>query len=68
MKVREVIRILEQHGFQLDRQAGSHRLFEGTVDGRRKVIPVPGKDGDEVRTGTLSAVVRQSALPKRLFH
>ena len=67
MKVRQVIRILEQHGFRLVRQRGSHRLFEGMVGGRRKIIPVPGKDGDDVRMGTLSAIANQSGLSGRLF-
>ena len=67
MKVRDVIRTLKRHGFRLDRQAGSHRLFEGVFGGRRRIVPVPGKDGDDVRAGTLSAIRRQSGLPKALF-
>ena len=41
--------------------------FEGMVGGRRKIIPVPGKDGDDVRMGTLSAIANQSGLSRRLF-
>ena len=67
MKVRDVIRTLKQHGFRLNRQTGSHMLFEGMVGGRRRIVPVPGKDGDDVRAGTLSAIRRQSGLPNALF-
>ena len=34
MKVREVIRLLKDNGFDVDRQTGSHGQFEGFADGR----------------------------------
>ena len=67
MKVRDVIGVLTGHGFRLDRSRGSHRHFEGVVDGVRRLVTVPGKDGDEVPKGTLSSIRRQSGLSRRLF-
>ena len=34
MKFRDLIRILEAHGFVLDRQRGSHRTYKGVVAGQ----------------------------------
>ena len=67
MKVKEVIAVLKSNGFALDRQKGSHRQFEGTADEKRRLVTVPGKDGDEVPIGTLSSIRRQSGLSRALF-
>ncbi len=53
MKVRDIIKILIGHGFHYDRQRGSHRQYEGYVDGKKRLVPVPGHDGDDLRRGTL---------------
>lgn len=68
MKVRDVIRILAEHGFKLTRQRGSHRHFAGFINGQRRLVTVPGTDGEDIPKGTLSAIRRQSGLPRRLFH
>lgn len=67
MKVREVIRLLERNGFQFARQRGSHRHFNGVVNGRARMVTVPGADGDDVPKGTLGSIRRQSGLPAHLF-
>ena len=67
MKVREVVAVLKSNGFVLDRTKGSHRHFEGMVGGKRRMVTVPGKDGDEVRKGTLASIGRQSGLNRTLF-
>lgn len=67
MKVRDVIRILREHGFKLTRQRGSHRHFAGFYDQQRRLVTVPGTDGEELPKGTLAAIRRQSGLPRRLF-
>jgi len=43
MKVREVIRLLEKHGWVEIRSKGSHRHFKHFE--QRYVITVPGNDG-----------------------
>ena len=67
MKVREVVRILERNGFEIARQNGSHRRFKGIVNGRTRMVTVPGADGDDVPKGTLGSIRRQSGLPAHLF-
>ena len=67
MKVREVIRVLTDNGFHKDRQSGSHRQFEGFVNGERRLVTVAGKESREVRPGTLASIKQQSGLPTELF-
>lgn len=67
MKVHEVVRVLETNGFRFVRQRGSHRRFEGTVDGQIQRVTVAGKDSDELAPATLASITRQSGLAKRYF-
>jgi predicted RNA binding protein YcfA (HicA-like mRNA interferase family) len=68
MKFRDLIRILEEHGFELVRQRGSHRTYKGIVGGQPRVVVVAcHRETDDIRPGTLSAMIRQSGLPKTLF-
>ena len=66
-KVREVMRILESHGFALDRQSGSHRRFVGRVHGRIRRVTVAGNPNDDVAKTTLASIRRQSGLPRKAF-
>lgn len=69
MKVRDVIRVLKEHGFHLDRSKGGARLFKGVVDGEHRLVKAPSKDkdGDETPKRILSTIKRQSGLSKRVF-
>jgi len=67
VKIREVIRILEHHGFRRVRQRGSHRRFHGIVDGRTRLVTISGAEGDDIPAGTLGSIRRQSGLPTRHF-
>lgn len=63
MKVSAFIRLLEQRGFVLVRQKGSHRQY------RRKGTPtllvtVAGKPSSEIDKGTLSSMLKQAGLSK----
>jgi predicted RNA binding protein YcfA (HicA-like mRNA interferase family) len=60
MKVREVIRLLEKHGWVEIRSKGSHRHFKYFE--QRYVITVPGNDGKELAPGTLSAILKRAGL------
>lgn len=62
MKVRDVIAVLEKHGFELARHRGDHRRFVGVVDGRTRMVTVPGALGADIPKGTLAAIRRQSGL------
>ncbi len=68
MKVRDVRQILESSGFYLKRWSrSSHRQYEGVVSGRRRLVTVVGREGDDVALGTLQSIRRQSGLPARMF-
>ena len=67
MKVKEVIRILEANGFRLDRMRGSHRQFEGMIDGKRRLVTVSGKPNQEVGRNIMGNIRRQSGLPPGAF-
>lgn len=62
---RDVCRILEQHGFQIVRQRGSHIVMQRRTDGGTVTVPVP--DHAEIRIGTLQAIIRQSGIPRSPF-
>ncbi|MDE0053440.1 MAG: type II toxin-antitoxin system HicA family toxin [Gammaproteobacteria bacterium] len=67
MKVREVIRILEDNGFRFVRQTGSHRRFNGMVHGQTRHVTIAGKESDDVTKPTLVSIRRQSGLTRSEF-
>ncbi len=62
---REMGKILAQNGFKKVRQKGSHIIMQKQIRNSTVTIPVP--DHDELRTGTLLGIIRQSELPRSLF-
>ena len=62
---REVCAILGRHGFVEVRRRGSHVVMQWRAAGTTTTVPVP--DHDELRTGTLRSIIRQSGLPRALF-
>ncbi len=60
MKVREVIRLLEQNGWVELRSKGSHRHFKHPS--QALIITVPGSQGKELATGTLNAILKKAGL------
>jgi predicted RNA binding protein YcfA (HicA-like mRNA interferase family) len=61
LTAREVIRLLEKHGFVLDHSTGSHRLYYQPGTGRR--VTVPFHRGD-LPIGTLLAILKASGIPR----
>ena len=60
MKVREVIRLIEQNGWRQIATKGSHRQFKHpTKPGR---VTIAGKPGDDLAPGTLISVLKQAGL------
>lgn len=58
--VREVIAVLEAHGWVQIRQRGSHRTFKHPD--RPAVITVAGGAADTIKRGTLADIRRKSGL------
>ena len=68
MTFREFIKIIEAHGFELDRQRGSHRVFKGQVGGQTRVVVVAAhRESEEIKRGRLNSMIRQTGLPKTVF-
>jgi predicted RNA binding protein YcfA (HicA-like mRNA interferase family) len=59
LKVRDVIKLLEEHGWRHVRTTGDHRVFR-SPDGR--ITVVSGKAGEDVRPGTYRAILRQTGI------
>jgi len=60
VKVREIIKLLEEDGWYLVRQKGSHRQFKHpTKPGR---VTVAGNLGDDLAPGTLNSILKQAGL------
>lgn len=60
MKVRDVLKLLENDGWYLARTRGSHRQYKHPV--KLGLVTVPGKLADDLAPGTLSSIRRQAQL------
>ena len=60
MKVRAVIKILENDGWVLTRTRGSHRQFKHSR--KRGTVTLAGKSSVDVPPGTLNAILKQAGL------
>ena len=60
MKVREVIRLLEREGWELEVTRGSHRQFKHR--GKPGRVTVSGNLGDDMPKGTFTSVKREAGL------
>jgi len=60
MKIRDIIKLLEEDGWTAVRQRGSHRQFKHTS--KPGLVTVAGKPGDDLAPGTLSSVFKQAGL------
>jgi predicted RNA binding protein YcfA (HicA-like mRNA interferase family) len=56
-----LIKILESHGFRLDRSKGSHHIYLHPETHRRVVVPIHNKD---LPKGTLLEILRQAGISK----
>jgi predicted RNA binding protein YcfA (HicA-like mRNA interferase family) len=62
MKVSEILRLLHEDNWFLVATRGSHRQFKHLVKPGR--VTVPGKPGDDLASGTLDSILKQSGLKK----
>jgi len=62
MKVREVLRLLQQDGWLHVRTRGSHRQFQHPV--KSGTVTVAGKLGLDIPPGTLNSILKSSGLKK----
>lgn len=60
MKVREIIKRIENDGWYLVNQVGSHRQYKHTTKKGR--VTIAGSPGDDIAPGTLNSVLKQAGL------
>ena len=58
-------RLLELNGFVKARQRGSHHVMQKKLEAGTITVPVPMYD--EIKTGTLMSIMRQSGLARSFF-
>jgi predicted RNA binding protein YcfA (HicA-like mRNA interferase family) len=60
MKVKEIIKLVEQDGWYLVRTKGSHRQYKHQI--KMGLVTIPGKLSDELAPGTLNSILKQAGL------
>ncbi|HEY9634774.1 MAG TPA: type II toxin-antitoxin system HicA family toxin [Coleofasciculaceae cyanobacterium] len=60
MKVREVIKLIEEDGWYLARTRGSHRQFKHPT--KSGLVTIAGKPSDDLAPGTLNSILKQAQL------
>ena len=62
VKVREVVRMLEQDGWYLVRTRGSHHQYKHPS--KPGLVTIPGNRNHDLALGTLNSVLKQAGLKK----
>lgn len=60
MKISEILRLLKDDGWYLDRTRGSHRQF--IHNSKPGTVTVSGKPSEEIAPGTLNNILKQAGL------
>ncbi len=62
MKVREILHLLGNDGWQLIRTSGSHRQFRHSS--KPGTVTVAGKESLDLPSGTLNSILKQAGLKR----
>jgi len=60
VKVKEVIKLIEEDGWFIRRQKGSHRQFKHSI--KKGLVKVAEKNSDDVPPGTLNSIFKQAGI------
>ena len=60
MKVRDLVRLLEAHGWRHVKTVGSHHKY--VHPGTAGHLIVPGRRGDDLAPGTLLSILKKAGL------
>ncbi|MBE9215385.1 type II toxin-antitoxin system HicA family toxin [Plectonema cf. radiosum LEGE 06105] len=60
MKVRKIIKLIEEDGWYLARIKGSHRQYKHAI--KSGLVTVSGKLSDDLAPGTLNSILKQAQL------
>jgi len=65
----DVEQALRCHSFHPKVEIGSHRHWEGVVDGARRIVSIEQADAPfSYGSRVLAAIIRTSGIPRRLFY
>ena len=70
LSARKILKILREHGFEKDRQSGSHIVMQTRSKddfGRMTTITVVVPDETEVPVGTIRNIIKHSGLDRSYF-
>jgi predicted RNA binding protein YcfA (HicA-like mRNA interferase family) len=62
MKIRDVIKLIEENGWYLVTTRGSHRQYKHPEKPGR--VTIAGHPGDDLAPGTLNSVLKQAQIEK----
>lgn len=62
MKVRDLIKAVEQSGWKLDRVRGSQRQYRHPDKPELRTLTIAGHPADDVPKGTLNVILKQAGL------
>ena len=60
MKIRAMIKLIEEDGWYLDRTRGSYRQYRH--DQKKGVVTIAGKPSDDLAAGTQNSILKQAGL------
>jgi predicted RNA binding protein YcfA (HicA-like mRNA interferase family) len=60
VKIRDLVRLLQQDGWRLARTRGSHHQYKHPE--KPGLVTVPGSGNDDLAPGTLNSVLKQAGL------
>ncbi len=60
MKVKQIIKLIEEDGWILERTRGNHRHFSHLR--KRGIVTVPGKLSGDLAPGTEHSILKQAGL------
>ncbi|AFY47558.1 putative periplasmic or secreted lipoprotein [Nostoc sp. PCC 7524] len=64
IKAKDFIKVIEELGFYLDRQKGSHAIYKN-VQGNRVVVPI--HSGKDLKQGTFMGMIQDIGIDKETF-
>ena len=63
MKVRDVLKMMEEDGWFVVRTRGSHQQYKHPT--KTGLVTLPGRPGDDLAPGTLNSIIKQASLKQR---
>ena len=60
MKVRDVIKMLEEDRWYIVRTRGSHRQYKHPT--KKGLVTIAGKPSDDLAKGTLNSILKQAGI------